>query len=107
MKFSMMILTSLVLITTLALPACPLAAAPAQEDTISVTSVSGLHDNGWTVSLSNGVTLFVGVRAFETGGHAPQVGPVQNFQDQGWFIFSYYGYASFTQGTITYHGYRP
>jgi hypothetical protein len=103
---ALIILTSLALSAALALPARPVAAAPAQEDALSVTFVSGMHDNGWTVTLSNGVTLFVEVRVFETHGRAPSIGPIQNFQDQGWFVISYYGYASFTQSSVTYHGYR-
>ena len=103
---AVIILMSLVLTATLTLPTRPVAAAPTQEDALSITFVSGMHDNGWTVSLSNGVTLFVEVRVFETNGRAPSIGPIQNFQDQGWFVISYYGYASFTQSSVAYHGYR-
>mgnify|MGYP000913344808 CR=1 FL=1 len=76
---------------------------------LSITAVSSLNTttNTWAISLNTGLTLQVELRAFDTGGAAPQVGAIDVFRDQGWLpIFGYYGYATFTQHGIAYHAMR-
>jgi len=88
----------------------PAAAAPLQaQPAIRVTSISTLDtkNNGWTVGLSNGATMFVELRAFDTHGQSPSIGAISNFSDQGWLpILGYYGYATFSQNGVTYHAHR-
>jgi len=108
--FATITLTILFVAAALSLATRPAAAAPHQpQATIRVTSVSALDtkNNGWTVSLSNGATMFVELRAFDTQGQSPSIGVISNFSDQGWFpILGYYGYATFVQNGVTYHALR-
>ena len=110
MKTFVATLTILFVAAALASATRPAAAAPRRaQPTIRVTSVSALDtkNNGWMVSLSNGATLFVELRAFDTHGQSPSIGAISNFSDQGWLpILGYYGYATFTQNGVTYHAHR-
>ena len=105
---SLLLLAALVVVTLGALRARPAIAASqvATTSDLSITSVSGLNasTNEWTITLSTGSTLRVENRVFDTGGSAPQIGAIADFDDQGWFpILGYYGYATFTQHAIRYH----
>jgi ABC-type sugar transport system substrate-binding protein len=73
----------------------------------TITSVSPLQGNGWTVELNDGTKLFVEIRALDTGGRGPKPGPIQNFQDQYLFYGFEAGHATLEQGGITYYAYRP
>jgi hypothetical protein len=87
----------------------PVAAeAASAEPSLRVLAVStAAAGTGWNVTLSNGVTLFVEVRVFETGGQAPIPGAITAFTEQHYLpVFGFFGYASFHQGRATYYGYR-
>lgn len=89
-----------------ALPARAIAAPPLSTSAVQIVSVSALDlgTNTWTIGLSTHDTLHVELRAFDTGGTSPSVGPISSFSDQGWLpILGYYGYATFVQKGITYH----
>jgi len=91
-----------------AAPRPAVAAAPCPAGKLCVTAVGALDtkENVWPVTFSNGMVLKIELRAFESG-QAPSLGPVSNFSDQSWFpIVGYYGYATFTQNGVTYHGHR-
>ena len=91
-------------------PAPTMAPLPTPTSTrISVTAVNSLNTttNTRAISLNTGLTLQVELRAFDTGGAAPQVGAIDAFRDQSWLpFFGYYGYATFTQHGIAYHAKR-
>jgi hypothetical protein len=85
----------------------------AAEAASAASSLRVLHvstaaaGTGWNVTLSNGVTLFVEVRVFETGGNAPTPGAITAFTEQHYLpVIGFFGYASFHQGRTTYYGYR-
>ncbi len=102
-------LAALIIIAIFAMTARPAVAATPSGAALRITSVSALNmqSNCWTVELSNGVTLQVEKRAFDTGGANPAIGAITNFHDQGWLpILGYFGYATFMQSGVTYHGYR-
>jgi len=102
-------LATLIIVAIFAMTARPAAAATAPAAVLNITSVSTLnmHTNCWTVKLSNGVTLQVEKRAFDTGGTNPAIGAISSFHDQHWLpILGYFGYATFVQNRVTYYGYR-
>jgi len=102
-------LAALIIIAIFAMTARPAVAASPSGAALRITSVSTLNmqTNCWTVELSNGVTLQVEKRAFDTGGANPAIGAISNFHDQHWLpIVGYFGSATFVQGRVTYYGYR-
>jgi len=102
-------LATLIIIAIFAMTARPAVAATRSAAALRITSVSALNmqTNCWTVKLSNGVTLQVEKRAFDTGAANPAVGAISSFRDQRWLpIVGYFGYATFVQGRVTYYGYR-
>jgi hypothetical protein len=99
-------LAILILIALFPMTAHTATAAPQAAPALRITSVSTLDlgTNTWTIQQSSGDSLRVELRAFDTGGKAPSVGPISNFSDQGWLpILGYYGYATFDQNGIVYH----
>jgi hypothetical protein len=102
-------LAALIVTAVFAMTARSVVAATPSAASLRITSASALNDrtNCWTVRLSNGATLQVEKRAFDTGGHNPAVGGISGFRDQHWLpILGYFGYATFVQGGVTYYGYR-
>lgn len=102
-------LATLIIIAVFAMTARPAVAATPSAGSLRITSASALNGrtNCWTVKLSNGVTLQVEKRSFDTGGTNPAIGAIGNYRDQHWLpILGYFGYATFVQGGVTYYGYR-
>jgi ABC-type sugar transport system substrate-binding protein len=73
----------------------------------SITTVSPLQGNGWTVQLNDGTKLFVEVRALDTAGRGPRPGQITDFTDQWQLVGMYGGHATFKQGGLTYYAFRP
>jgi hypothetical protein len=74
----------------------------------TITAVSPLQGNGWTVELNDGTRFFVEVHAFDTAGRGPQLGPITDFSDQPWHLGDeYMGYATFKQGGRAFRAFRP
>ena len=104
-----LMLATLIIIAVFVMTARPAVAATPSAASLRISSASALNDrtNCWTVKLSNGVTLQVEKRAFDSGGHNPAAGAISGFHDQHWLpILGYFGYATFVQGGVTYYGYR-
>ncbi|HEU4329459.1 MAG TPA: hypothetical protein VFS21_40350 [Roseiflexaceae bacterium] len=72
-----------------------------------IQAVGPLQNNGWEIELDNGERLFVEIRVLETGGRAPRPGRIDNFVDQQMVLGLPAGHATFEQGGLTYHAYRP